>query len=194
MNILIDLVPDKVMIGGREYDINSDFRTSILFELLMLDVKLTDAEKGPLALELYFSEQEIDPADREEAIECISWFYSCGRDNEPGEGSGSSGGTSMTYCFNYDSGYIFSAFLDQYGIDLQDEDMHWWKFRALFRGLKDDTMISKIMGYRSMTIDKNMSDAEKKHYRKLKRIYAIPDPRTDDEKERDFNNSLSIAF
>ena len=32
-NILIDLLPSKVEIEGTEYEINSDFRTSVLFSM-----------------------------------------------------------------------------------------------------------------------------------------------------------------
>ncbi|MGU9129669.1 Gp15 family bacteriophage protein, partial [Clostridium perfringens] len=36
-NILLDKLPTRVKIGGKFYTINSDFRISILFELLMQD-------------------------------------------------------------------------------------------------------------------------------------------------------------
>ncbi|MDZ5010585.1 hypothetical protein GNF77_17115, partial [Clostridium perfringens] len=45
MNILIDLLPNKVSIEENEYEINSDFRTSILFELLMQDDNLSEEDK-----------------------------------------------------------------------------------------------------------------------------------------------------
>ena len=44
-NILIDLLPSKVKIEGTDYDINSNFRTSVLFSLLMEDEELTEKEK-----------------------------------------------------------------------------------------------------------------------------------------------------
>ena len=101
----------------------------------------------------------------------------------------------MIYSFEHDAEYIYAAFLDQYGIDLQDiEHLHWWKFRALFKGLKEDTLISKIMGYRSIEITNNMSDSEKKYYRKMKQIYALPDNRTQEEKERAFTNAIASIF
>ncbi len=50
------------------------------------------------------------------------------------------------------------------------------------------------MGYRAITIDNNMTDSEKKYYRKMKQIYALPDNRTQEEKERDFNNAISNMF
>ena len=36
-NIILDVLPETVEIDGVEYQINSDFRISILFELLMQD-------------------------------------------------------------------------------------------------------------------------------------------------------------
>ena len=32
--------------------------------------------------------------------------------------------------------------------------LHWWKFKAMFKSLKEDTEIVKIMRYRSMDLSK----------------------------------------
>ena len=45
MNILIDVLPTSVEINDMEYELNSDFRTSILFELLMQNDEVNDEEK-----------------------------------------------------------------------------------------------------------------------------------------------------
>ncbi len=45
MNILVDLVPTTVSIDNEEYEINSDFRISILFSLLMYDSSIDDKDK-----------------------------------------------------------------------------------------------------------------------------------------------------
>ena len=42
MNILIDVLPTSVEINYMEYEINSDFRTSILFEILMQNDEIND--------------------------------------------------------------------------------------------------------------------------------------------------------
>lgn len=39
MNILVDKLPQSVEIGGVEYQINTGFRTSILFEMLVRNKK-----------------------------------------------------------------------------------------------------------------------------------------------------------
>ena len=45
MNILIDLLPTKVEIDSKEYEINSNFRTSLLFSLLMEDDDVGEEQK-----------------------------------------------------------------------------------------------------------------------------------------------------
>lgn len=195
MNILIDVLPEYVEIDGIEYKINTDFRIGIMFELLIQDNTLTDMEKVEIALNLYYPEIPHDPI---QALEKILWFYRCGKEYDaesPQEGTEGTTQQQAIYSFEHDAEYIYAAFLDQYGIDLQDiEHLHWWKFKALFKGLKEDNLIVKIMGYRAIQIDDSMTDAEKKFYRKMKRIYALPDNRTQEEKERDFTNAIASLF
>ena len=69
---------------------------------------------------------------------------------------------------------------------MQDEELHWWKFKALFQGLKEDNKIVQIMGYRGMDLSKIKDKEERKHYKRLKKLYALPDMRTEEQKEADF--------
>lgn len=182
MNILIDIVPTVVCIDGIEYEINSDFRTSILFELMMQDTELTDKDKIINALELYYP---IIPDNSEKAIKAIMWFYRGGKDIV--ESNGKSKGKSITqiYSYKYDDDYIYSAFLDQYGVDLQDIDyLHWWKFKAMFKALKEDNMIVKIMGYRSVDLSKIKDKEQRNHYKTMKDLYKIPAIMSRNEKEK----------
>ena len=183
MNLLIDLVPNLVVIDGIEYKINSDFRISILFELLMQDVEISDDEKAILALDLYYP---ICPNNQEMALEKLLWFYKCGKEIEDTNSKGIGGGNAeQIYSFEYDDEYIYSAFLDQYGVDLQDiEYLHWWKFKAMFKALKEDNEIVKIMGYRALDLSKIDDKNQKEHYRKLKQMYKIPDAISQSDKEK----------
>lgn len=181
MNLLIDLVPVSVDIEGEKYEINSDFRTSILFELLMQDSEISEEDKIIHALELYYS---ILPNNLNEAVEKLLWFYRCGKDEVEGKGYGK-GKSEQIYSYDYDDDYIYSAFLDQYGVDLQDmEYLHWWKFKAMFKALKEDNEIVKIMGYRAMDLSKIKDKEEKSYYKKMKELYKIPSNISKDEKEK----------
>lgn len=182
MNILIDLLPVEVKIKSKKYEINSDFRTSILFELMMQDEELSKKQKINNALELYYP---IIPNDLEKAIESIMWFYRGGKDIEKSNKKGNGESVKKIYSFEYDDDYIYSAFLDQYRIDLQDIDyLHWWKFKAMFKALKEDNMIVKIMSYRGMDISKIKDKEQKEHYKRLQRMYKIPEHINKDEQEK----------
>lgn len=189
MNILIDLLPIKVNIEGEDYKINSDFRTSILFELLMQDNSISEEDKIIQALELYYPKLS---KNLNEAIEKILWFYRCGKDEVESKNTNKGMGKStQIYSFDYDDDYIYSAFLDQYGIDLQDiEYLHWWKFKAMFNGLKEDNQIVKIMSYRSMDLSKIRDKEEKAYYKRMKDIYKIPIAKDEKEKLSEIDSIL----
>ena len=181
MNILIDLLPTIVNINNVEYEINSDFRTSILFELLMQDDNLSEEDKLYYALNLYYP---VLPQNINEAIEKILWFYKCGKDNYDNSSSKiKSKVIGQIYSFEHDDDYIYAAFMDQYGVDLQDiEYLHWWKFKAMFKSFKEDNEIVKIMGYRSMDLSKIKDKEEKAYYKKMQELYKLPISK--DEKEK----------
>ena len=58
MNLLLDRPPTQIEVGGLFYEIDADFRTSIAFELLMMDEEFTEMEKAARALELYFPQRK----------------------------------------------------------------------------------------------------------------------------------------
>lgn len=173
MNIIVDLLPEYVEIDGDRCQIRTDFRISILFELMMQDDELSDGEKVRQALNLYYP---VIPQNHREAAEKLIWFYRCGKElDDYSYGSGASETGKPVYSFEYDADYIYSAFRGQYGIDLQDiRYMHWWKFRAMFKALKDDNEFVKIMGYRSMKITNKMSKEQKEFFKRMQRIHALP--------------------
>lgn len=188
MNILIDTVPTSVDIDGVEYEINSNFRYGILFELLMQDSTIEEKDKICMALDLYYP---VIPTNINEAIDKILWFYRCGKNITSQKCTGKDREATQIYSFEYDDDYIYSAFLDQYGVDLQDiEYLHWWKFKAMFKSLKEDNMIVKIMGYRNIDLSKIKDKEQKDYYKKMQKLYEIPVSKNEKEKLDEINNIL----
>lgn len=189
MNLLTAPLPKTVIIAGKECPINTNFRISIQFELLMQDGDLEEQEKVTRAIKLYYPEM---PENIQEACGQLIWFYRCGKDEDTGEGEDADPGDGKkVYDFEYDADYIYAAFLEQYGVDLTSiKYLHWWKFRAMFRALDDSCEFVKIMGYRGMRIPSKMPKEQKAFYRKMKRIYALPLP----EGERQKNDAITQAL
>ena len=183
-NMLIDLLPTTIVVGGKEYPIKSDFRTSMLFEILMLDEDIEEKEKGDIAVKLYFEDiRFINDENAREVMEKILWFYTCGKSEsedecverqEDEEESVENYQEERIYDFDIDDIYIYTAFLQQYGIDLQDiEYMHWWKFRAMFNSLNEDCKFSKILSYRSIDLSEIEDKKQREFYSKMKEVYKI---------------------
>ncbi len=191
MNILIDDIshPDQVEVNGNRYEIRTNFRTSILFELMMQDDSLDAGEKVRKALYLYFP---VLPDDLHAAIEAVLWFYRCGREETTiQKRMAARRGKSPVYSFEHDAGLIYAAFLLAYNIDLQDiQYMHWWRFRFLFNSLPKDCEFVRAMEYRSIDINDKMPKEQKDFYKKMKRLYALPLSKTEDDRQNAIETAL----
>jgi hypothetical protein len=80
--------------------------------------------------------------------------------------------------YDVDAEYIFAAFLELYGIDLVESNMHWYKFLALFKGLHG-TKLNEIIGYRLYENTSGKRDAYTRQMEKLRRAWELP--QTEDE-------------
>ena len=170
-NLLIDRLPESVRVNGCEYEIEWNFRTAILFKLLMNDPEYSDEEKIVHTLALYYP-KEI-PNDLEKALDAVIDFYLCGEENKNTRGTSTNNSRKANYSFEQDAAYIYAAFLTQYGIDLNEiEKLHWWKFSALFQSLNEEQKICQIMYYRDADL-KGKSKSEKKFLKTMKEKYAL---------------------
>ena len=195
-NLLIDPLPTHLIVGGRAFAIDSNFRAGILFELMVTDGSLTDAELSVNALNLFFTD-EI-PEDREAAFEAIIWFYRNGYEEKPTRRRKAKQEPvkepeqSRVFSFEEDAPLIYAAFMSQYGIDLQDiEYLHWWKFNAMFRGIREDERLTEIIGYRSIDLNSIEDKKLRAHYTRLKERYALPDCMTIEQKIAMAGNAFS---
>lgn len=191
MNLLLDDL-DKIVKEKIKEDFNTNFRNSILFELVMQESDLSNEAKIYQSLKIYYPNLK-QITDINKAIDNILWFYKCGKeDKKVTSQKESRESNKRIYSYEFDNELIYSAFKDQYGVDLQDiKYLHWWKFKAMFDALKDDNKIVEIMGYRAMNINKIKDKEMRKHYRKMQKFYALPDMRSEEEKENDFAEAFS---
>lgn len=174
MNLLYEVLPAVYEYGGKQYEIRTDFRDWIRFELLFTDRDVPMRDKKKALLRIIFPIVPPDP----NLWEFILWFYQCGKEAHATK-SGDSKSVkakkqAAVYSFEHDDGYIYAAFMDVYGLDLTElEYLHWWKFKSLFRGLHD-CKFTDIMGYRAEEITKKTPDYRKTFLQEMKKLYALP--------------------
>lgn len=87
-----------------------------------------------------------------------------------------------SYSLKYDAEYIYSSFMQAYGIDLLEEQgkLHWFKFQALLAGLPEDTKFRQVVSIR-LWKKPSKSDTEESQMRELKEIYKLPDEESEVE-------------
>lgn len=175
MDNLFDYLVETVEINGKEYELDLWFDTVLRFFDLMKNDEFTDAEKIWIAFDMFVDvgADDIRVSDKFETVRRIV------ADLIVGEGSGGSTGGSkskQSYCLQQDAPYIYSSFMQEYGIDLIDMQgkLRWEKFIALMSGLRDTTKFQEIIGIRVAKIPtgKGMEE-EAKRLRELKRLYAL---------------------
>lgn len=170
MNMLINSVPTSLSVAGTDYEINTDFRVWLSFEMMLSDeVEDSKATLFDIKKLIFKSKPPPDCAD-EETTEQILWFYRCGKPEQKGGKSSS----KKVFDYDYDDDSIYASFIEQYQIDLVDEIQHWWKFHALMLSLPENTEFVKRIGYRSVEINSKMSAAQKAFYQKMKKHYKLP--------------------
>ncbi|MCE2304030.1 Gp15 family bacteriophage protein [Streptococcus thermophilus] len=93
------------------------------------------------------------------------------------------------YDIRYDGDYIYSSFLQAYGIDLFDAQgkLHWRKFNALLSGLPEGTKLMEVIKIRKWKPQKGDSSEYKEEMRRLQKDYALPnDIIEEEENEEEF--------
>jgi len=187
--VLWKALPDTVMIDGQAYALHTDFRRWMQFEKIMFEERLSFLEKLARLFVLCYKEL---PPDVEKAVLGLRLFYA-GKDPE---GRKASPGSSCqpVYSFYQDSGLIYAAFYQQYGLDLCTVDLHWWQFLALLDGLSDTTRFVQVIGYRAASLS-SVSDASKRQFlQNMKRLYALEDRRSADEKDEALAQAMEGLF
>lgn len=154
---LTDPLVSSITIDGRAYPIKTDFRTWL---------RLGSGQIEPE--DIFVS----DIPDMSSAIVGILEFMA--GPLEEGSQEPETGAQLIDY--EIDSECIFAGFLQAYGVDLTVTDLHWHKFVALLKALPEETILSKIISYRSY-------EGDDEEMNKLKRLYSLPVKLTEAEKE-----------
>lgn len=174
---LTERPPVSVEIGGIQVPVNADFRVMLRIDDLR-DQGMTDAERGVQSLWLFYGKA---PGDIEAATEQMLWFMRCGEKEKKAVAWGGKP-DKPDFSFTRDAPLILAAFRDQYGIDLVNIDfLHWWEFRALLDGLRSGHLFCEVRRIRSMDLGKIKDNEQRKCYRELQKIYALPLPENQQE-------------
>lgn len=174
MNIFYEGFPQTVTVKEKEYSIITDFREWIRFIDMFKTDELTNQEKAYNALN-WFADDIPDLGLHETAMEALTNFLTLQKLKQPGVNSSGSGSVKPLFSYELDAGFIYSGFLQCYGIDIMDiKYMHWWKFKMLFDGIDEKTEIKQRIMYRSINLNDIQDKKERQRIGKIQKQIALP--------------------
>lgn len=103
MNLLLDRLPTE----HEGLKIETNFRSFVMFELLMQDNNVSEQDKVALTLNIFYKEV---PKDLKKAIDVILWFYACGKEHKENTKKTQKEHKEKIYSYEHDANYISSNF------------------------------------------------------------------------------------
>ena len=172
-----DLLTDTLPTEWEGRAINWDFRPMIWLLIRTRRAK-TDEDSARMICEAVqrFFVEPVPGVQYQEAFESLVRFcQGGGPEDEERTGTGSSSDPQDEPVLDYrcDADYIVGAFQQAYGIDLTREKLHWFRFRALFAALPEDTLMAKIMSWRTMDLSE-YEGSMRDRYADLQERFALP--------------------
>lgn len=202
-NVMLDRLPTEY----NDFPINSDFRIGVQIFQALNDNELSDMEQFNKAYELLFMDEdeetgdpvpfkdengiELPLPDIQEAQDGIHWFLS-GWYTDNLVDDGKKQRKDMDY--DVDQWRIFSAFLTQFGYNLNTIDIHFWVFMGLLSTL-EECAFTRIVDIRTKKIDPKMKPSDKEELSKVKERYALEqvEEQMTPQEKADYDNFMKYA-
>lgn len=153
---LTEELTQSIAYQGREYPIDLSYDNVLRFYQLLDDADFDESEKIITAFHIFFDEEvPDDPEFLMNVFQLLGEYVSA---SPYGGDTASSQGNQAPiryFSFQQDAPAIYASFMDQYGIDLIEEQgkLHWDKFKALLDGLGPETQFRRIVAIRQRTTD-----------------------------------------
>ena len=167
------MYPEYVEVENKRYKINTDFRVAIECNRIAEDNTIGDLERSLAIIYTLFGEDGINtPNHYEKLLELAKMYLLCDKeyDTENNE--------KPDMDFIEDYSYITASFLSDYHIDLDNCQMHWWKFMDLMNGLSNSELgnccvLNRIRNLRNFDTREIKDSKERQKIEKAKRQVAL---------------------
>ena len=185
---------DELVLGDDVYPLNIAFNKVLKVMELINDDEFEDIYKPYLAIQIFTDVDFTEALTPEQATAIFKLIFEehiriiPAKDSSPvldlagnpikskiRSRSQSEDGERL-FSLKYDAEYIYSSFMQAYGLDLIDAQntLHWKKFNALLNGLPSDTKFAEVLKIRSYKPQKGDSKKYKESMKQLKKEYALP--------------------
>ena len=164
--------PEYVKINDKKYKINTDFRVALKCNEIAEDKTISNVEKSLAIIYLLYGDEGINSSrDYQKLMELGQKYLLCGKEIENNDEK-----PNMDFIQDYD--LIEASFMSDFHIDLQNEQMHWWKFFKLLNGLSNSEfgnccILNNIRNLRDFDTSKIQDLKEREKVQRMQEYWAI---------------------
>ena len=153
-------LPENAMIGGREYELNTDYRDIISIMGYLDDPDTPEFLRWQIAVALFY-EGEIPEEHMQQAMEYLAAFISCGEKNEkPGP---------KLLDWEQDSRAIVADVNKVAGREIRSLPyLHWWTFLSHFQAIGEGQLSTIVSIRDKLRRGKKLEKWEQEFYRENK--------------------------
>ena len=179
---LYERLPNHITIDGTRYRLRLDFRNVLRMMDVMDRKDILPLARDYLALKCVMRRP---PKDCRKALNLVRLFL-FGESKYTDE--------KRVTSFAQDADMIRAAFMQEYGINLYRDKLHWFEFTAFLYNLPPGNKYTEVVSIRSRPIPAatQYNKAERDALIKAQAAYAIE--YTEEERERNYNNALRRVF
>ena len=161
------MYPEYAEINGKEYKIDTSYKTALMCFDVIEDENLPDTERALAIIYLLFD--FIPEENTELFLEKAMLFLQCGETNE----QQSSKKRDMD--FIQDQKYINSSFMNDYHIDLSKTDLHFWQYIELIQGLTESSSLNRVRNIRNYDLSEVKDEKIKNQIIEAQKELALKD-------------------
>lgn len=178
------MYPQYAEVNGKRYKINTDFRVAIKCSEVAEDETIGDYERGLAIIYLLYGDEGLkDTENQAKLLEIAQSYLLCGEEYKKEQNE------KPDMDFIQDYSYITTSFMSDYHIDLDNCEMHWWKFMDLMNGLSNSEMgncciLNRIRNLRNFDTKDIKDKKEKQKIEKAKQQVALKKKQNKPTKEQ----------
>ena len=177
------MYPEYANINGKEYKIDTDYRTALKCFELVNDTSIHDYERALAIVYLLF---DVVPTTDDELslfLKKATYFLECGKEQKKEK--------EPDMDFEQDAGYIMSSFMSDYHMNLNETKIHFWQYIELIEGLKPDCILNRVRDIRNFDLSKEKDAKKRQEIIEAKKSVALKKKKRNvTEKQKNIANNI----
>lgn len=157
-------LPTSFEIGGKEYEIRSDYRAALDICVALSDPELDDSEKALVALTILYPDfDDMPPSDYKEALDKCLWFINGGEEDD---------GKKAPKLMDWEQDFklLVAPVNRVLGKEIRSlEYLHWWTWVSAYMEIGGDCTFAQIVSIRDKQARHKQLDKAEKEWLKRNR-------------------------